>query len=264
MQVSIIGKQEVNGVKKLTRRSFGETAIRPGLTTTMSIMFSSPMDYWQRGIALVSATLRTVLYLGIPSGALMFALAPQIVHVLYGYGVATRSPEELNGIADSLRIYAFGIFAWCLQPVLMRGFFSMHKTFKPVAIGTVMSVVFIGLCVVAVKTSTDYRMLPWAANGAATLLAIVLYFALEGEVGKLDRIGLLKTLGGSTVSALATGAFAFYAMHFWNPIGKASQFASLAAVGLVSMWIYYFITHSFGMPETKYFDRAMKRLNRSS
>ncbi len=211
----------------------------------------------------VSRTLRTVLYLGVPSGALMFALAPQIVHVLYGYGEATRSPEQLKGIVDSLRVYAFGIFAWCLQPVLMRGFFSLHKTFKPVAIGTVMTGVFIGLCVVAVKVwPTDYQMLPWAANVAATLLAIVLFVALEADVGKLDRSGLFKTLGGSLIAGLVAAGGAYGLIGLWNPQRKAAEFAALAIVGLVSMWLYYAVTLWLKMPETQYLSRAMKRLDR--
>lgn len=250
-----------NNVMQVPLGVFGQSLALAAFPVLAEYVAINRMDKYRDQ---VSATLRTVLYLGVPSGALMFALAPQIIHVLYGYGVATRSPEELNGIADSLRIYAYGVFVWCLQPVLMRGFFSMHKTFKPVAIGSIMTVVFVVLCVVAVKTSSDYRVLPWAANGAAALLAIALYFALEGEVGKLDRIGILKTLGGSAIAAIATGAAAYYAMEFWNPIGKASQFASLVTIGLLTMWLYYFVTRALGMPETKYFDRAMKRLNRSS
>ncbi len=272
----------VNIITQKFASSYGTTGVNTILAAANNLM-QAPLGIFGQSLALaafpvlaeyvatnrmdkyrdqVSATLRTVLYLGVPSGALMFALAPQIVHVLYGYGVATRSPEELNAIAETLRVYSFGIFAWCLQPVLMRGFFSMHKTLKPVAIGTVMTVIFIGLCVVAVKTSADYRMLAWAANGGATLLAVVLYFALEGEVGKLDRVGLLKTLGGSFVAAILSGFAAFYAMQLWNPTVKASQFASLGVIGLVSMWIYYGITRALGMPETRYFDRAMKRLNK--
>jgi peptidoglycan biosynthesis protein MviN/MurJ (putative lipid II flippase) len=105
-------------------------------------------------------------------------------------------------------------------------------------------------------------MLPWAANIAATLLAVVLYFALEGEVGKLDRTGMIKTLFASTGAALVAGAAAFFGAVFWNPVTKPSQFAALFVLGLVAMWIYYFITKFFGMPETKYFDRAMKRLGK--
>lgn len=238
---------------------FGQSMALAAFPVLAEFVATGQIDRYR---AQVSATLRTVIYLGVPSGALMFALAPLIVEVLYGYGQARRSPAELQGVADSLQAYSFGIFAWCIQPVLMRGFFSLQKTFKPVAIGTVMTLVFIGLCVAAVQTSSDYRVLPWASNIAATLLAIILFLALEREVGTLDRVGIAKTLAGSTLAAGAAGGAAYLGLMLWNPAGKAGQFAALLVLGLVSLWIYYFATRALGMGETKYFDRAMKRLRR--
>ncbi len=210
----------------------------------------------------ISKTLRTVIFLGMPSGALMWALAPQIVHVLYGYGAAAKSPEQLSLIADSLRIYAFAIFAWCMQPVLMRGFFSLHKTFKPIAIGTTMTVVFIGLCVVATKLSPDFRMLIWATNVAAALLAVTLFFALERDVGKLDRIGVLKTLIGSLAAALGAGGFAYGVTLALHPVRRLAEFAVLFFVGLAAVWIYFGLARLLKMPETDYAARAMKRFDR--
>lgn len=210
----------------------------------------------------VSKTLRTVLYVGVPSGALMFAFAPQIVNVLYGYGQAARSHNELNQIVECLRIYSFAIFAWCVQPILMRGFFSIQKTFKPIAVSTLMTLVFIGLCVVATKTSTQYQWIPWATNVAAILLGIALFGSLEREVGKLDRTGVLLTLAKSTGAAIVAGGFGYFASMLWNPVSKISNVGSLGVLGLCAMWVYFFCTRFLKMPETAYFDRALDRLNR--
>ncbi|MEQ1935550.1 MAG: lipid II flippase MurJ, partial [Fimbriimonadaceae bacterium] len=212
----------------------------------------------------VSKTLRTVIYVGVPSGALMFAFAPQIVNVLYGYGQAAKSEKELNDIVECLRIYSFAIFAWCVQPILMRGFFSIQKTFKPIAISTLMTALFIGLCVWATKTSPDYRWIPWATNVAAILLGVALFWALEREVGKLDRAGTLTTLFKSTVAGVAAAAFGFFATVLWNPLSKLGNVASLGLLSLTAMWIYFYITKWLDMPETAYFERALTRLNRKS
>lgn len=209
----------------------------------------------------VSKTLRTVIYVGVPSGALMFAFAPQIVNVLYGYGEAAKSERELGQIVECLRIYSFAIFAWCVQPILMRGFFSIQKTFKPIAVSTLMTGLFIGLCVWATKVSPDYRWIPWATNAAAIVLAISLYCALEVEVGKLDRGGVLLTLLKSTVAGVVAAAFGYYASAVWNPVTKAGHVASLALLSLTSMWIYFFATRWLKMPETAYFERALARRN---
>lgn len=238
---------------------FGQSLALAAFPVLAEFVATNQMDKYRDQ---VSRTLRTVLYLGVPSGALMYALAPQIVHILYGYGKAAKSPEDLAAIVTCLRIYAFAVFAWCMQPVLMRGFFSLQKTFKPIAIGTAMTLVFIGLCVWATRTSPDYTLLPWATNIAATILAVVLYFALEADVGKLDRIGILQTLIKTMVAGTVAGAFAYWGSHFWHPERKLTEFASLLVLGLLSVWVYYFATKVLGMQETAYFDRAMNRLGR--
>jgi putative peptidoglycan lipid II flippase len=174
----------------------------------------------------ISRTLRTVLYLCIPSGALMWALAPLIVHVLYGYGKAAQDQHNLEAIVESLRIYCFAIFAWSMQPVLMRGFFSLHKTLKPIVVSTGMTIVFIGLCIAARYLSTDYRLLPWATDISAVGLAIVLYIALEKDVGRLDRKNIFMTMLLSGVASLVAGAAAYGLMQLFHPQRKFFESAS--------------------------------------
>lgn len=211
----------------------------------------------------VSNTLCTVLYLGMMSGAIMLALAPQIVRVLYGHGAASHDPEQLSRAADCLRIYSLAIFAWCMQPVLMRGFFSLHKTLKPIAIGTVMTAVFIGMCFGATRISADYRLLPWATDIAAALLAIFLFFALEGDVGRLNRRALARTVIGSGLAALATALVAYVGgrlvgTHF----GRLGDLAALVVFGLAGFWVFFFITKKLNMPETKHLSAMIDKINR--
>ncbi len=212
----------------------------------------------------VSKTLRTVIYLGMMSGGLMFALAPQIAHLLYGWGKAKGEVAALAGIADCMRIFSFAIFAWCMQPVLMRGFFSLHKTLKPVAISTGITVLFIGLCALAVRTSPDYKSLIWATNLAAMILAVVLFFALEREVGALDRRGVVETVGKSALAAVVGGAVA-YVGGLVLPAGKGHLLDALGLLllGLVGFWAFFFVSRALKMPETAYLDRALARFKRS-
>ncbi len=240
---------------------FGQSLALAAFPVLAEFVSTQRMDLYRDQ---VGKTLRTVLYLGMASGALMFALAPQIVNVLYGYGAAMETPDQLVAVADCLRIYAVGIFAWCAQPVLMRGFFSLQKTFLPVAVGTVMTGVFIALCVWAVKVSPDFRMLPWASNVAAFGLAIALFVALEREVGALDRKGIVLTIAGTTAAAVVAGAVSYGAMQLWNPQHKVSEIAALAVIALLGVWVFYGVTRFLGMSEASYFDRAFKRLGRKS
>lgn len=212
----------------------------------------------------VSKTLRTVVYLGTMSGALMLALAPQIARLLYGWGKATDDPSALNGIADCLRIYAVAIFAWCMQPVLMRGFFSLHKTLKPVVIGTTMTGVFILLGIIATRTSSDYRSIPWATNVAAIALAIVLFFGLESDVGKLDRRGVLETWVKSSVAGIAGGGVAYLGtLLLPHANSRLIDCFQLLFFGQLGFWTFFAVGRLLKMPESAYLDRALARFKRN-
>lgn len=240
---------------------FGQSLALAAFPVLAQFVATDRMDLYREQI---SKTMRTVVYLGLPSGALMYGLADPIVHVLYGYGKASQSPAELAGIAECLRVYSFGVFAWCLQPVLMRGFFSLQKTFLPIAVGTVMTGVFIGLSWLVVTMGRPYPWLAWGSNVAALLMAVVLLFVLELCVGKLDRVGLLSTiLKGLPVSALA-GLLGWLAFHFIPTPNRIAEIALLAFVLPACAWVFYFGTRALKMPESDYLQRAFARRRKAA
>jgi len=237
---------------------FGQALALAAFPVLAEFVATKRMDLYRSQI---SKTLRTVLYLGIPSGAMMLAFAPQIVDVLYGYGKANQDPENLRAMSDCLRIYSLGIFVWCMQPVLMRGFFSLHKTFKPLAISTVMTGVFIVLCYLAHILSPDYRMLPLATDVAATLLAISLYFALEADVGKLDRGGIMATILLAGFAGLVTAGLGYGMTLFVHSHSKLLAICTLLFEACVCAWVYYYLTKLMRLPETEYVDKSMAKLS---
>ena len=213
----------------------------------------------------VEKTLRTVIYLGAMSGALMFALAPQIVHLLLGWGKAAGQTASLDGVAWSLRIYAVAIPFWCMQPVLMRGFFSLHKTLKPMVIGTGVTVLFIVLCAAAVFFKTGYQAVPWATNLAATVLAVVLFLGLEREVGKLDRRGVSETFLKAMTAAVVGGAVAYVGSVLLPASrGRLADAGMLLVFGLLGFWGFFFVSRLLGMPESAYLDKALARFRPKS
>lgn len=238
---------------------FGQSLALAAFPVLAEFVATNRMDLYRDQI---SRTLRTVVYLAVPSGALMLALSPEIVHLLYGWGKAAKSATELGYMTDCLRVYSVGVFAWCMQPVLMRGFFSLHKTLKPVAIGTVMTAVFIVICYASVHAGANFVALPWAANAAAALLAISLFFALEGDVGKLDRKGIASTLVKCFAAGVPMGGIAWALARVVHLPSKLGSLVGFTLIALIAAWAYYFVTRALKMPETEYLDRAMKKLQR--
>lgn len=235
---------------------FGQALALAAFPVLAEFVATNRMDRYRDQL---SRTLRTVLYLGIPAGAIMWALAPQIVHVLYGWGKANENPEQLANIAATLRIFCFGIFAWCAQPILMRGFFSLHKTFKPIAISTSMTVLFIILCVTATKQSPNYNLLAHATNIAAITLAIALFVALQKEVGSLDAKAVGTTIVKSAFGAIVAAGAVYGVTLLWTPTGRGLEFLSLGVLGLAAIWIYYFATKLLGMREAQYVAAALEK-----
>ncbi|AIE86871.1 murein biosynthesis integral membrane protein MurJ [Fimbriimonas ginsengisoli] len=213
----------------------------------------------------MTRSLRTVIYLGVPSAALMLALAPQISHLIYGYGKAAKD-GHLEDIALTLRIYAPSIIAWCIQPVLMRGFFSVHKTMLPVALSTGMTAIFIAMCTFCTSQGLPFTSLAWSTDIAALLLVVILFVALEKSVAQIDRKGVFKTFGKALVAATAMGAVAFVAAYATESVGlgrhRLVEFLCFLLTATCAAWAYYFLTKRLKMPEVEYFDRALAKLNR--
>jgi putative peptidoglycan lipid II flippase len=210
----------------------------------------------------VSKTMRTTLYLSVPASALMLALAPQIVNLAYGYGKAANQ-ANLGHIAMSLQVFALAIWAWCVQPILMRGFFSIHETAKPVIIGTIMTALFIAMCYVTQHTPIGFLAIPACTNVAAILLVFVLFIALEKRVGALDRAGIVATFLKSAIASAVMAGVAYGAFQFIpHDLHKIPMFLTFMFVCCIVGWIYFFITRALKMPETDYLARAFNRMQR--
>lgn len=213
----------------------------------------------------LSRSLRTVIFLGLPSAVIMLTLAPQIVHLLYGYGQAAKD-GNLGDIATATRIYSLAVFAWCVQPVLMRGFFSVHKTLTPVAIGTVMTVLFIVLGYVCVSSGLPYTSLAWATDIAALLLIVILYFGLEKTVGALDRPAILGTMFKSVGAAAIAGVVGYLGSFSLDRFGLSSHRSVEAVAFLVLIVgvgaVYLVVARMLKMPETAYLDKFLAKLRR--
>lgn len=214
----------------------------------------------------VTKTMSTVIYLTVPAAVFLGVMAPQIVSLLYGYGQA-RSAADLDAVAACLRVYSFGVVAWSIQPILMRGFFSLHKTLEPVLWSTAMTALLIAMLAlqspkgpIHLPLGADYLCIPWSTNIAAILLVVILFVKLQGTVGHLDLKGLLitgaKSCSAGTVMGLAAyGMSTLFPQHMpkWQMFG-----ATLIAITFCS-WIYLWITLKLKMPETAYVQKGVDK-----
>lgn len=275
------------GVYAMIMRAFG-TFYDDGIVTSLDYsnkLMQAPLGVFGQGLALavfpalsqfhsqgrmdrfqfqLQATLQTVLYLTVPVSVLMFALSPQIVVAVFEHGRFGVTDSEIT--AQCLRMFSLGIFAWCLHPVLMRGFFSMQRTTTPIVLGTVTTAVFLLLVFLLRQTPLEYLALPLASSISAVVLVLLLGAAIHQASGGLRRRELaavfLKTVGCSAV----VGIVAFAALQgmqgwTWAP-RKVQALVELGVIGLGSAWMYYLLGRWAGLKEGAYVDRALARLSR--
>lgn len=251
-----------NNLMQAPNGIFGQALALAAFPVLTQFFATKEMDKYRDQL---SRTLRTVIYLGIPSAAMMLALAPQIVQLLYGYGRAAHE-GNLGEVVNAVRVYSICVFAWCVQPVLMRGFFSIHKTLQPILLSTAMTALFIAMCFFCIGQRLPYLSLAWATDIAAVLLVIILFVALEASVGSLDRKGMIVTTAKALAGGIPMAVAAFAAFFLLSKVGlghsRVINALAFVVVSIGAMWVYYFVTRALGMPETAYFDRALSRLRR--
>lgn len=242
---------------------FGQSfalAVFPALTQYFA---QGRMDMYREQLA---RTLRTTLYVGLPVSALLFALSRDVVAALLQYGKFQAADTEI--VAVCLEWFSLGIAAWCLHPVLMRAYFSMHRSLKPVIMGTITTGVFFGLMVLCANTALSYYGLPLASSLSAIVLALMMLIALRKDTGGLDLASIAGTFAKGLIGALLAGGLVYMLARF-APSGEglglgrnALAFLRLFGFGLIGVWVYYGVTRALGMPETEYVNRALARLTR--
>lgn len=205
-------------------------------------------------LSTVSKTLRTTVYIGLFVSAVMFVLSEDIIRVLNQYGKFSASDTVF--VAQSLRFFSLGVFAWCAHPVVMRAFFAMEDTLTPTLLGTVTTAVFVGLCFVFTHGSLGYAGLALAVSLSAVFLLAILLIGLKRKVGSIEGARLLRMLmlGG----AAAVGAAFLVKLGadlFPNPPGLRSNLMSVLRIfllGLGGAWMYLGIGKLFGLEEARY------------
>ncbi len=236
---------------------FGQSlaiAVFPALTQFYAL---KQMDNYRNQLAY---TMRTVIYLTVPIAILMFIMAPQIVGAMYQHGKFSAADTAVT--AECLRYFAIGITAWCLHPVLMRGFFAIQNTVTPIALGTVTTGVFVGLILI-LRIPLGYRALPLAGSISAIGLVIILALTVAPKIGGLEFKGIIQTLFKATLCSIAIAIPA--SIVTFTPIADqiaTSKTLTIIAVGSVFMigaWLYYFSSRALKMRESDYVRNAMNR-----
>ncbi len=208
-------------------------------------------------------TVRTVIYLSMPVSALLIAVPRPIISLVFQHGRFTAQNTAMT--ASCVRMFGIGIVAWCVHPVLMRGYFAMHKSVKPIVMGTITTLVFVFLSWVFISLGMSFQSLALSGSLAAIFLAVTMCVGLSKDIGGLDLAGIAGAFGKTALASAIPGAIllaltlALPSLH-----SRLAEGIALATLILAFAWSYYGLTRVLGMPEADTVDRALARLSRKT
>lgn len=177
----------------------------------------------------VRGVTRHVLFLNAPAALVLFVLAEPIVTVLFERGAFDPRATELT--ANVLRFYAVGLLGHAAVEVLVRGFFAMHDTRTPVAVGVASLILHVLLSWVFSLTM-GYIGIALGLSISVLAEAVVLAMLLRRRGGlamqSSDPRWILRV---AVAAGVMTAVIQVLMLITWEPGG------SLRAVGLLASYL---------------------------
>ena len=236
----------------------------------------------------LTKTIRMVLFFVVPTSVLMFVLRAHIVRLIFGSGEFGWDDTRLT--AAVLGVFAFGIFAHSLIPLLSKAFYAMQNTKTPVLINSggffiniVLSTFFVFVLLKDPQISgfvSDFLDmegidniallgLPIAFSLSGIINLAILFYVLKKSKGVPDAADIYfagaKIFSSSMLAGLATWGTLFLVepvLYTEVAIGLLIQTGIAAAVGVA---VYVTLMFFFRSPELSTLaDMCKKKLRTSA
>ncbi|HUV74457.1 MAG TPA: murein biosynthesis integral membrane protein MurJ [Anaerolineae bacterium] len=184
--------------------------------------------------ATLTETLRLILFVSIPSTVALIVLREPLTQLLLQRG--RFDPSSTHAVAWALQFYALGLVAHSALEILTRGFYSMHDTRTPVAIGAgamLLNIIF-SLALIAPLQHGGLAL----ANSLATILEIVvLLVVIRGRLGGFDGRALMRCAVKTGLAATVMGL----AILWYTATSGASHVALRAGGGVLFGGVVFLI-----------------------
>jgi putative peptidoglycan lipid II flippase len=221
-------------------------------------------DHKKKFIETLSLAIRQIMFLVVPSSALLIVLRAQVVRVVLGSGKFSWNDTVLT--LETLSFFAFSLFAQSLILLLARAYYARQDTKTPFFAGIASALFNIALSLYLVKYF-GVLGLALAFSLANILNFALLAFILRLQLGSLDETRILfstaKILVASFMMAIVAQAIKYPMVQlmglntFW---GIALQMIAATSGGLAT---YIFVGWLVKCEElTLFIDSLRKRVLR--
>jgi putative peptidoglycan lipid II flippase len=208
----------------------------------------------------LSFGLRAILALNIPASLFMVVMADPIIRAVYMSGQFTSA--DVGPAKIALIFYSVGIFAWAGQAIVARGFFAMQDTITPVIIGTVVTVIFIPLNIILMRTM-GHGGLALATSIAATIHLIGLMIFLRKRIcgieGRSLLVSVTKVIIASLIMSSACYGVKLGLAQVIDIYSRKGAAITLLAAMFVAIVIYTILLKVFKVEEAGFIWSMIKR-----
>ncbi|MHB0912060.1 MAG: murein biosynthesis integral membrane protein MurJ [Armatimonadota bacterium] len=230
----------VDNANRLMQVPYGTlgTAFAMALFPTLAAL--AAQNLWGDFKEQIGQGIRRMLFLALPSSTLLMVLAIPAVRLVFQHGKLMTGEDTLV-TAITLVLFSVGIFAWCMQALISRGFYSLHDTKTVVISGTVMTVIFVVMLEIFMHSIA--KKVWWAPAGlafftsvSAVMQALSLLWLLRRRVGGMNGRVVGTALGKMCIAclAMAAAAYPFYRWleHKSGLISGSGDLGGTAATGI--------------------------------
>ena len=158
---------------------------------------------------IIQDTLRTILFLSLPSGIGLIVLGLPIIQVLLQHGA--YSFDNAQSTSVPLAFFAVGLVGLSMVEILTRSFYALRDTKTPVTVSIVQFIFKIALSILLIQAA-GWWGLKWGLGGlalatsiAANLEALVLLWLLQERVEGFELRKLAVFAGRVLLASLAMG-----------------------------------------------------------
>jgi putative peptidoglycan lipid II flippase len=197
----------------------------------------------------IMETLRSILFLSIPSGVGLIVLALPIIQVLLEHGAFTLQNAEFTEVP--LIFFAIGLPALAAVEILTRAFYALRDSKTPVVISVTQFILKIALGIVLINFAVfgvqwGMAALAFSTSVASILEAIVLFIILYRRIGGFDLRALTNFLIRATIASIAMGVVLFIVREGLDHIIHTTSHNTQAFSGVILALIKLLIELGIG------------------
>lgn len=204
-----------------------------------------------------------ILFLSLPVSALFFIFKEEIVKIIFWTGAFGIQDVKLTSLA--LGAFSISIFAQCLVPLILRGFFSLKDTKTPTFVALALMVLNIILCFTFVNfIFSDSKIFGLTLAFSIGLLIefFILFYLFYKKVGNFGTKQILNSGIKILLATILTAIFSFLLKILLIPenAGILSIFLNFLLITILAIIFYFFASFIFKVKELKYLNLPRKNI----